>query len=509
MQPTSIETRSYRILGVLGKGGFGKVYRARLEGSAGFSKDVAIKLLSDKDPGEDVLNRFRDESRILGLLRDRAMVTVDPPALLNGRWAIIMECVDGVSARRLLKANGPLPVSIALEIVQEVSRALDHAYHAAGPEGQPLELVHRDLKPDNLQITPQGHVKILDFGTARARFGAREAETTRSIAGTYGYIAPERLMGIDTTCGDIYSLGMVLHRLLTGEKADPTVLRKAAESSGSHDPERYKALQLAIRMTDDDPERRPTAQDVEDACIDLRRELGGPTLRHWAPEVVAPLQELGSDEMAGRTLSSTFQIHTDEVTATQSRNRLMLMAAALGINVVGVVAIVVILLSGVGILGMSLYYTNTRTAQISPPPPTAPVPSPAPPVAPVPAAPEPAPTAAPEPRPEPAAQPRPEPQPVTPSPGPTPRPERPPPAPDAAASQKVMVNSNPLGVEILIDGKPMGATPNRALMLSPGPHDLQLKLPSGTVQRSIDVGTGKANTFIWTGDRWAISTREL
>ena len=497
MEPTSIETRSYRILGVLGKGGFGKVYRARLEGAQGFSKDVAIKLLTDKEPGEDVLNRFRDESRILGLLRDRAMVSVDPPAQLNGRWAIIMECVDGVSARRLLKANGPLPVSIALEIVQEVARALDHAYSAPGPEGGALELVHRDLKPDNLQITPQGHVKILDFGTARARFGAREAETTRSIAGTYGYIAPERLMGIDTTAGDIYSLGMVLHRLLTGKKADPNKLRKASEESGSADPELHRGLGLALQMTDDDPEARPTAREVEDACQALRRDLDGPMLRRWAPEVVTPLQELGTDEMVGRTLSSTFQIQTDEVTTTQRRSRLMLITAALGINVAGLVAIVVILLAGVGIVGVSLSYRAEPVAVAPEPGPVAPAPAPEP----MPE-PEPEPERKPEPEPEPVAAPTPKPVPVarpTPRPAPTPK----------VVPLKVMINSNPLGADILLNGKTVGRTPDRALMLPPGTHELQLNLPSGAVRRTITIGQGEPNTFIWTGDRWAISTRSL
>ena len=316
MPHESVETRSYRILGVLGSGGYGKVYRARMEDAAGFSKDVAIKLLTGT-PGEDVLQRFRDESRILGLVRDRALLTVDPPTQLNGRWAIIMECVDGVSARELLRAHGALPVPIALEIVQEVARALDHAYAAPGPEGGPLELVHRDLKPDNLQITPQGQVKILDFGTARARFRAREAETTRAIAGTYGYIAPERLMGIDTSAGDIYSLGMLLHRLLTAGKADPRDLDLAVQATTQSEPHRHAALLLARRMTHEDYRARPTAREVEDACTALRRELSDPQLRHWAPAIVGPLQTLATDELVGRTLSSTFQLRSDDVTSTE------------------------------------------------------------------------------------------------------------------------------------------------------------------------------------------------
>ena len=79
------DRRRYQILGVLGQGGFGRVYRARLQGPQGFVKDVAIKLLNDPDAPESVLRRFRDESRILGLIRDRAVINVDPPTRLEGR----------------------------------------------------------------------------------------------------------------------------------------------------------------------------------------------------------------------------------------------------------------------------------------------------------------------------------------------------------------------------------------------------------------------------------------
>ena len=85
----SIESRRYHVLGVLGEGGHGKVYRARLEASSGFTKDVAIKMLREQDPSDRLLRRFRDEARILGLLRDRAIVSVDPPIQLAGRWAVV------------------------------------------------------------------------------------------------------------------------------------------------------------------------------------------------------------------------------------------------------------------------------------------------------------------------------------------------------------------------------------------------------------------------------------
>jgi len=515
----SIETRSYRILGVLGKGGFGKVYRARMEGTAGFSKDVAIKLLSDDDPGDDVLQRFRDESRILGLIRDRAIVSVDPPTRLNGRWAVIMECVDGASARALLRAHGPMPVSITLEIVQEVARALHHVYHQPGPSGDPLELVHRDLKPANLQLTDDGQVKILDFGTARARFEAREAETTRSIAGTYGYIAPERLQGVDTSAGDVYSLGMVLYRLLTARKADPKKLIASRDAAENTFPEAHRALVLASEMCSEEPDDRPTAREVEDRCRELRREVEGPELRMWAREAVPPVMAMDQDALVGKTLSATFAVQSDDVSITRSRTSLLMLASLTGVNLILVIA-------GVVTVGM-VVFAGALWINWRPPPEAAPAPAAST------RSPRPAPAAVPDPAPpEPAADDRGEggeadetgelddpDDPDEPgaadeaAPGgeaddasPEPAPPRPAPR-RAGPPQEVTVGSVPWGAKVLIDGAERGVTPLRGLSLTPGTYQLSLRTGSGIVERSIEVGDGQPNTYQWTGKVWLESTK--
>lgn len=307
--------RRYRILGMMAEGGYGRVYRARLEVADGFSKDVAIKLMRP-GLGEADIARFRDEIRILGRVRDRAIVSVQPPTWLDGRPALVMEFADGRSAGRLLQETGAFPPTVALEIVEEVARALDVVYQQPGPDGRPLRLVHRDLKPANLQISPSGAVRILDFGIASAEV-PREA-VAGGLVGTAPYVAPERRRGIEGPEGDIWSLGVTLRTLATGQAPDVNgrvpmqdlVVGSAAGGGsrwvappGAPSPELVDVLRIADLMTDPDPDHRLRPRRVEDLCRDLRRRLDGPSLRQWATLHVQPALGAAEDPLVGQILT--------------------------------------------------------------------------------------------------------------------------------------------------------------------------------------------------------------
>lgn len=289
------EGRRYRVLGVLGRGGFGTVYRAELLGEGGFVRQVALKVLNPNMEGvSEVASRLRDEARVLGLLRHRAILQVDGLVRLDDRWTVVMEYVEGTD---LGTFPGALPPGVCLEIVGEVASALHVAYATPGPSGEPLRLLHRDIKPGNILLTSAGEVKVLDFGIAKANFGNREAKTNNLLFGSPGYIAPERLDFVEAPAGDVYSVGCVFFEILDGEafgKASPRPERHAEIINAGRARLTKRGIPKPIidfccEMLAYDPTQRPTARDVESRSRDLRASLPRPWLRDWAEQIVPPM----------------------------------------------------------------------------------------------------------------------------------------------------------------------------------------------------------------------------
>ncbi|MBK7759699.1 MAG: serine/threonine protein kinase [Deltaproteobacteria bacterium] len=201
-----VNARRYQIMEPIGQGSFGSVYRARLLAESGFTKDVAVKILRPEVSGRaDLTQRLRDEARLLGLLRHRAILQVDGLVRIEAGWAMVMEYIEGVNLMEAT-ADKRLPLPVALEIIAEVASALHAAWAQPGPDGRPLRLIHRDIKPSNLQLTATGSVKLLDFGVARADF-QRESSSNLMLVGSFGYMAPERLDSVDGAEGRHLRLG--------------------------------------------------------------------------------------------------------------------------------------------------------------------------------------------------------------------------------------------------------------------------------------------------------------
>ena len=207
----------YEIIAPLGAGGMGEVYRAR---DARLGRDVAIKVLpADVATDPDRRARFEREARAVAALSHPNILSIFEFAIESGTPYVVMELLEGETLREVLSRAVSLPVRKAVDIATQISRGLAAA-HDKG-------IVHRDLKPENVFVSRDEHVKILDFGLAKAFADARgqEAATTMgtdpgTVLGTVGYMAPEQIRGqaVDGRA-DLFALGAVLYEMLAGRRA--------------------------------------------------------------------------------------------------------------------------------------------------------------------------------------------------------------------------------------------------------------------------------------------------
>ena len=292
--------RRYQVRGLLGEGAFGAVYLAEPVGG-GLQRTVAIKVLhAERAASPDIVGRLRDEARMLSLIRHRAIVRVDDLVELDGSWSIVMEYVEGADLGALLR-RGPLPPGVALAVGEEVANALNAAWHQAGPDGQPLRLVHRDIKPGNLRLTSLGEVKLLDFGVARAEFAEREADTTRAAFGTLVYMAPERFDGKDGHAADVYALGVTLFELLTAASPGRLASDPGRQPPGGQVARQWAFLAslspdlhaLIAQMLAYDPAMRPSSRACARTLGDLRVLFREERIEDWAARTVPAVMAEG------------------------------------------------------------------------------------------------------------------------------------------------------------------------------------------------------------------------
>jgi serine/threonine protein kinase/Flp pilus assembly protein TadD len=327
--PASTRLGRYEVLEALGAGGMGEVYRAR---DTQLERDVAVKILPEGLTNDAAsLARFQREARAVAALSHPHIVAVHDVGLDQGRPYVIMELLEGETLGRRLK-RATLDWRGALDIATAVAQGLAAA-HAKG-------LIHRDIKPDNIYLTTDGGVKILDFGlvrhdkavpappttlTAQAALSATLTFETQlgAVLGTVSYMSPEQVRGRPADArSDVYALGCVLFEMVTGRR--PFVGETSADVMAAvlHDPppllsesgrERPAALdRLIARCLEKDPARRfPTAADLvaalkavasDPALHDSVRQAGEVTLVEPAPRTragasvaVLPFVNMSSD----------------------------------------------------------------------------------------------------------------------------------------------------------------------------------------------------------------------
>jgi serine/threonine-protein kinase len=322
------KARKFQFLREIASGGFGSVYLTKITHPDGFSRLTAVKLLHRRwSDNEEISRRMRDEARLLGWLRHRHIVNVVDLTSLDGRTAIIMEYLEAVDLKEVIRASSyageRFPLRAVFQVMMAVSSALDAAYNRPPYAGEkPLCVIHRDIKPSNIMIDDSGHVKVLDFGVARADFAERESHTRELQFGSVDYMPPERLLFEPESPGsDVYSLAATGFEIMCLEK-----LGKAKGSPLKHEAfvaERIESLRTHLSLTGElgesiaqlfseclsyEPTDRPDASQVVSRCRLLSREVGGLGLAEWSEgNVPALLTEASMEEptsmnpLTGRT----------------------------------------------------------------------------------------------------------------------------------------------------------------------------------------------------------------
>jgi serine/threonine protein kinase len=200
----------YEFVRELGRGGMGIVFQAR---DKELKRSVAIKVLaSNWLTDETMVARFQNEARTIASLKHESIVTVFEVRRAGNLHYFVMDYIEGASLSRVIRTHGPLPIPVIQAILYRVGMALSHA-HRPKPEA----VIHRDVKPSNIMLDPDGHVVVMDFGISKAGERPSGLTSTGLVMGTPEYMSPEQCRGHTVTPkSDQYALGTVVYAMLTG-----------------------------------------------------------------------------------------------------------------------------------------------------------------------------------------------------------------------------------------------------------------------------------------------------
>jgi eukaryotic-like serine/threonine-protein kinase len=355
-----IDHPRYRVLRLLGHGGMGAVYQAE---HLLMERTVALKIINKSlTTRPDLVERFRREVKAAARLAHPSIVTAYDAEQAGDTHFLVMEYVEGADLARLVGERGPLPVAEACAYARQAALGLQHAYEHG--------LIHRDVKPLNLMVTPDGQVKILDFGLARLASASQAAgglTEPGTVMGTADYIAPEQAWdpAAADVRADVYSLGCTLYFLLSGHPPFPegTVLQKLL-AHAERTPTPLAVLRDDVppglarvleRMLAKDPTRRyPTPAEVAQALAPFGRGDAGTA-------VVA--EALPADPPAGRRLTRPAARPADPTGPTRSNPRAPRLAAPRLLFPL-IPLVLALALGGAGLFGVVVYRIATDKGEV-------------------------------------------------------------------------------------------------------------------------------------------------
>ncbi|MEJ7598923.1 MAG: protein kinase [Kofleriaceae bacterium] len=279
----------YLVYERLGVGGMATVHRALERGIEGFERIVALKrLLPHLAEDASFIKSFVREAKLASLLNHVNVVQIFELGRVGSQYFISMEYIDGRDIRRILrharKVTGPPPIHVTVGLLLQLCEALDYAHNRADEQGTPLGLVHRDVSPSNLLVTLGGHLKVIDFGIAKAQSSQLRTQTGR-VKGKLAYMAPEAISsGKDLDArSDLFAVGVIAHELLTarplfaskneyqtlmkvqrGDIVTPSTFNQACPS---------ELDEIVLKALARDPDDRYTgAGELRDELLELRRQ---------------------------------------------------------------------------------------------------------------------------------------------------------------------------------------------------------------------------------------------
>ncbi len=212
----------YLLIERIATGGMAEVFKAKAFGIAGFEKIVAIKRIHPHlSLDQEFVNMFIDEARIASALTHPGIVQIFDLGKIDDTYFIAMEYVDGITLEKYIHSDVEQSEKLMLScyIIKEISSALHYAHTKKSPDGTPMNIVHRDISPQNVLLSEDGMVKLTDFGVAKARLRISRTEPGMT-KGKYPYMSPEQVLGkqVDHR-SDIFSLSVLFYELLTGKLA--------------------------------------------------------------------------------------------------------------------------------------------------------------------------------------------------------------------------------------------------------------------------------------------------
>lgn len=337
----------YQIIKSIGEGGMANVYLAY---DTILDRNVAVKVLrGDLATDEKFVRRFQREALSASSLSHPNIVEVYDVGEDNGQYYIVMEYIEGCQLKQLLKKRGRLTLSEVIDIMLQITDGLSVAHDAY--------IIHRDIKPQNIMILDSGLVKITDFGIAMA-MNSTQLTQTNSVMGSVHYLPPEQANGKGSTLqSDIYSMGILMYELLTGElpyKGDNAVeialkhLKEKIPSVREKLPEIPQSVEnIIIKATAKNPKNRYA--DARSMNEDLRTCLDDS--RANEPKIVLPYPEFDEDRKPKSYTKSQSkndaivkEIKTEEVENTKRDNKVLITLFAVFTGIVIVITSIIVLL---------------------------------------------------------------------------------------------------------------------------------------------------------------------